>query len=225
MTSLNDFLERIGHRLSTDSVFNPYASISSQNDRSGVDEFCDSDQMNNLAIYLRDLFSQQRVDLMLVGEAPGYHGCAQSGIPFTSRKQLLTQPTSQLKRIGDQLTVTNVISFSERSADAIWSVIQESDCNVLIWNAFPYHPHERNMPTTNRKPRADELREGQDYLQSLLDLFAPARVVSIGRVAERAVSAILDSAEFEHVRHPSFGGKTEFTSNMQRILAEQDLSN
>lgn len=41
----------------------------------------------NLKHYL-DYLSGRRVDIMLIGEAPGYRGCALTGIPFTDEVQL-----------------------------------------------------------------------------------------------------------------------------------------
>ncbi|MBR4606414.1 MAG: hypothetical protein IKO41_09355 [Lachnospiraceae bacterium] len=42
---------------------------------------------NHLLQYLQHL-EQVGVDIMLVGEAPGYRGCALTGIPFTDEIQL-----------------------------------------------------------------------------------------------------------------------------------------
>ncbi len=229
MTTLDGFLEQISKRRSSDSVFNPYAESTAETGKvssSNGDHLrqARTSQMANLSLYLHDLARQPGTDLMLIGEAPGYHGCAQSGIPFTGMRQITDQPTAQLRRIAPGLCMSSASSPSERSADAIWSVIQERQCNVLIWNAFPFHPHELNRPDSNRKPRAAELIEGREYLDSLISLFQPACVVSVGRVAERALSSVLPESAYETVRHPSFGGKTEFTCKMERILDSRGFS-
>lgn len=54
---------------STDTVFNPYTSDAA---------------LNNVEAYLRCLLSYPFSSDLLVGEAPGYAGCALTGIPFTS---------------------------------------------------------------------------------------------------------------------------------------------
>src|SRR5437764_837102 len=57
----------------TSTVANPYASPA---------------RRNNLEAYLKALCSFPYSGHLLIGEAPGCHGCGVSGIPFTSERVL-----------------------------------------------------------------------------------------------------------------------------------------
>ena len=71
--TIKEFVEDISSVSDEQRLFtNPYR-----------DEVC----KYNLLNYLQHLKSN-KVDIMLIGEAPGYRGCALTGIPFTDEIQL-----------------------------------------------------------------------------------------------------------------------------------------
>jgi len=151
--------------------------------------------------------------LALIGEAAGWRGARQSGVAFTAAPHL-GQPGSQ-----------------EATATTVRTSLQQAGLGegVLLWNAFPLHPHQATADRTNRTPTRAELQSGAGALRlAIADRF----VVCIGRSAAQAVSALLDTsvppladaiptASAVAVRHPSFGGTStfrgEFTEAVQRL--------
>ena len=100
---IDEFIEKLSEYKSSDTVHNMYYG------NSDAAKKC----RENLKQYLEQHKNSQ---ILLVGEAPGYKGCARTGVPFTS-------------------------DDNEVSAGVIQTAIK--DKNVLMWNAFPFHPHKK----------------------------------------------------------------------------------
>ena len=138
----------------------------------------------NLKKYLEEHKESQ---ILLVGEAPGYKGCARTGVPFTS-------------------------DSGEISSKVLQGAIAKYNPNVdvLFWNAFPFHPHKKDDSQSNRKPNKAELQVGQMFMNYFLEVFPNVKcVASVGNVAKK----LLEKFEFEykpgHICHPSYGHKKE----------------
>ncbi len=145
-------------------------------------------------------------DLLLLGEAAGWRGARQSGVAFTSAHQVglrgTREPTATV--VHESLSA---LGLSERA---------------LLWNTFPLHPHKVDEPRTNRTPVAAEVQS----TESLISVAARGRrVVCVGQVAAKAfaratglrvpdVDTARPDAAAVVVRHPSYGGATEFRSGM-----------
>ena len=192
MVTIEEFIEDISavsdeHRLIT----NPYR-----------EEQC----KEHLLQYLRHLKSSS-VDIMLVGEAPGYRGCALTGIPFTDEVQL--KHPENVYALGDWARSSNIGNTAERSASAVWSALREYHIIPLMWNAFPFHPYQEGKQVSNRTPTQSELKEGQRYLETLKSLFAieDSRVFALGKKAKAMLGLIDDS---RCIRHPANDFKREF---------------
>lgn len=151
--------------------------------------------------------------LILCGEAPGYQGCAWSGIPFTSERLLCE---GHIPRIA---TTSRLSSrprpWSEPSATTVWKTLYKLNLaeSTVLWNAFPWHPHKPNIEASNRKPTSAEVAAGADILSRFASLYPNARIVAVGQVAADAIQRIglpLAGA----VRHPSYGGATEFADGL-----------
>jgi uracil-DNA glycosylase len=127
--------------------------------------------------------------ILLVGEAPGYRGARVSGIPFTSERQLTGQGPAEA-------TATIVHRVLARLG------IEEG---VLLWNVVPTHP---GTESSNRAPRAGEVRAGAWFLEPLCQ---GRRVVAVGRLAEQQVGA-------PAVRHPAHGGSMSFERGLGQLL-------
>ncbi len=175
-------------------------------------------QRHNLQTYLQ-VVKEYSSGLMIVGEAPGYNGCAKTGIPFSS-EQLLRQEMIQGKVFGkaNGFHVSNNSVSNEQTASSMWQVLQSYEIIPLMWNAFPFHPHRKDDRRSNRKPTIKEISEGSIYLSMLMDLFEITRVIAVGNSAEEA----LKRAGIAHakVRHPSYGGKVDFMNGMRQFLDE-----
>ncbi|WP_409264062.1 uracil-DNA glycosylase [Microbacterium aquimaris] len=148
-------------------------------------------------------------DLVIVGEAPGWKGARQSGVPFTSAKTVGLQGSSE-----GSATIVHGMLGSLGIAD-----------RTLLWNAFPLHPHDAGSPRTNRTPTDVELTAGMGPLQIAV---AGRRVICIGNPARRSVERLLglsvpvvDDATVVSpavaIRHPANGGAPEFRSGLATL--------
>ena len=72
---------------------------------------------------------------------------------------------------------------------------------------------------TNRKFAARELSEVTELNHTLIDWLGIRRIVCIGQDAVAYASTF--GVEVECVRHPSYGGVTEFRQGMQRIYGKE----
>lgn len=170
----------------------------------------------NLRLYL-DYMQVGRPWLLLVGEAPGYRGCRLTGVPFTSEAIILNRhiwpfgPQAGFRKTAERATVVK-----EASATIVWSALDGQCPPPLLWNAFPFHPHQAGQPNSNRRPYGWELQVGATFLKELIDLFRPQAIAAVGRSAARALE--LAGLNMLHaLRHPSHGGKNEFVAGLAQI--------
>ncbi len=176
----------------------------------------------NLRLYLHTL-AQRRPSVMLVMEAPGYRGCRITGVPVTSRKIVQEGlPGLGLFGAAHGYGTTDDVGFErvwgEQSATIVWETMARLGCVPLIWNTYPFHPHEMGKPLTNRAPRRPEVAQGLPFLQTLIALFAPTQIIAVGNVAHGGLADLGIAAE--KVRHPAQGGKNAFVAGMQALIAK-----
>lgn len=178
---------------------------------------------SNLLCYLEHL-SRQGPKLLLIGEAPGYRGCAISGVPFTSEQILMDGVGGS--RIADKTHFFGIENgyrrvsaggapVKEGTATMIWEGVRSLQPLPLLWNAFPFHPHRPGRPQSNRRPTSDEIALGLEFLTTLMGLYAIQMVIAVGRVAQDALSRAGITAPY--VRHPSYGGKQAFLSGLAEL--------
>lgn len=171
---------------------------------------------HNLQRYLTDM-KQLRPDTLLVGEAPGYNGCARTGVPFSSER-LLREGVCGGMLFGahNGYIVSGGDVRSEQSAKAMWEVLESLPRLPLLWNAYPFHPHPLDNRNANRKPRKSELMRGGWFLRELMALFGIERVIAVGNAAEAVL--LVSGIDHEKVRHPSYGGKRAFAEGLHALL-------
>lgn len=189
-------------------LFNPYGQRTSAN----------AIRRSNLRRYLQEM-ARRGPHTLLIGEAPGYRGCRLTGVPFTSERIILDDaPGRRLfgESRGYRKTSERAKLTGEQSATIVWSVLKSIDPLPLLWNALPFHPHDDGDPWTNRTPLTTELALGAPFLRILLDIFSPETVVGVGNKAAQ----ILRRRDIAHrkVRHPSYGGKGDFTRGIQNLM-------
>lgn len=157
---------------------------------------------------------------LLVGEAPGYRGCGQTGIPFVS-PYLLVNGVPRFSLFGLEhgyaLPEDCTAVAKEASATIVWQTLSSLNQLPLLWNAFPFHPHKANQPQSNRKPTAQELEMGGHFLREFMDLFGQPTVTAVGRQAETSLTNL--NIPHQTVRHPSYGGKTQFAAGLKTVLS------
>ncbi|MEZ4594379.1 MAG: uracil-DNA glycosylase [Chloroflexota bacterium] len=201
---ISDFVHKLATAVPPQNCTNPYA---------GERPFAQN-RRHNLQTYL-ELMQQQPPRLLLLGEAPGYRGCRLTGIPFTS-PQILTQLNSFLGQTasfqpGDDWPEI----VREASASVVWGAIGSWQPLPLLWNVFPFHPHQPGNPQSNRTPKTSEIVAGRPFLHHLLHLFPEAKIVAVGQKAAGALAkwAVAHTA----VRHPSHGGAKQFQTALSEL--------
>lgn len=153
---------------------------------------------------------------VLIGEAAGYQGCHFSGIAFTSERLILQ---GAIPRVGVPTRITRRLRpWSEPSATIVWGTLHELGIadRVVLWNAFPWHPHRAAEPYSNRRPTGPETRAGASLLRAVLEHFDGATVVAVGVVAGAALRALGFDAPV--VRHPSMAGAVAFRTALAALV-------
>lgn len=163
--------------------------------------YADSDLRRlNLIKYFRALF-WLKPEWMWIGEAPGIHGCAKTGIPFTSERLIRER---HLNRHFPGTRFAAEGNKAEASATVIWGEVGRLSKPPVMWNAFPLHP--KNKDGGNRPPTSSELEWGASALRTVLDLFPNVKLISVGKKAEKACRK-LGVQTAGHFIHPSFHAK------------------
>ncbi len=203
MKQIDNFIFNLQDQKSSKDFFNPYAG------NSGESEI----KRSNLRIYLRWIKERNPMVLVL-GEAPGYKGCRLTGVPFSSEHLLDTHPL--LKQVKFELINREYLQ-KETSAQIVWEALEIVSNLPLIWNAFPFHPHEKNNLRSNRTPNSAEIELGQKYIKALMKIFKIKQIVAVGRKAE--FQCKLMNLNCSYVRHPARGGKYKFLHGIQKELS------
>lgn len=197
-------IEQIVNKLAS----RPTNNISVNNFYRGNDKETQN-RLNNIARYLA-YYENNPPKFILIGEAPGHKGCAQSGIPLTSPYVI-----NNVEFFRNNIQITSG-DGKENTSTIIWELFGSLKKPPLLWNAFPFHPHNNNLHKSNRKPNKAELEEGLEYIKILQGIFPNSELVAVGKVAYESLSFL--GLEVEKVRHPSFGGKKQFNEQMSELL-------
>ena len=198
---INQFINDLASYNRLHDVFNPYK---------------DPAVKNNLRAYLEYMVDNYKNGILLVGEAPGHKGCKITGIPFTSGSVIKSKKNKIFRDIGHHI-ILSVIE-SENTAKIVWNYLEGKKTLPLFWNSFPFHPHPKNNKNKNRPPSKDEVDKGISYLKQLANIFKPQRIAGIGRAGEASVKLAFGLQEDSYIRHPSYGGKSDFIKGMNKII-------
>lgn len=209
--SVEELVDNLARFPRSEFVANPYS-----------DEACRS----NLQNYLQHL-QHVGVNVMLIGEAPGYRGCVLTGSPFTDPRQLRNPANEFALGAWEKCLPSNVSQEdSERTASCVWSVLRESRVVPLLWNIFSFHPHERGDAKSNRTPTSAELVQGLRFAEELIEMFGvdDDLIYAVGRKAQRQLN--LDDDRY--ICHPSYGKsklfaeqfKAKVLNRTERVFAE-----
>lgn len=160
----------------------------------------------NLEKYLYEM-SKTNPEILLIGEAPGIHGCYKTGIAFTDEYTISTNEFFANK--GYCIMQEKASPEKEQSATTIWEIIGSSDRKPLLWNIYPFYPYDKGQ--VNRTPSKAEIELGYLILQNLLTAFNIKRIYGLGRAASNRLNV-------DYIRHPSHGGKTACQERLRKIL-------
>lgn len=200
-------------RYEGENVFNPYRDVCVAAD---LQDAADRRQANLRAML--DACLARGVDTIWVARDLGYRGGRRTGLPLTDEAHL----NALQGLFGTQKVVraTKDELVAERTATTIWQVLAQIGRPIMLWNVFPFHPHEADNPFSNRCHSRAEREATLPYLWDLVDLLKPKKLVAIGRDAQRALTDA--PVEMVEVRHPSYGGQREFVQKLYEVYGIDD---
>lgn len=209
MRELDTWFENLSNMPDMDNVHNLYSRYTTEGQI----------RLANLKRYFAQML-EYNPGTLLVGEAPGYQGAYRTGVPFCSESILLGPKNSFGLFGGSENGYDRVYEddriWKEPSATIVQRTLEDMGEPVLLWAAFPLHPHQPDKHLSNRTPSKYEISQGGDLLWQLIDILQPQRVVAIGNVAESCLNYL--SIPCEKVRHPAHGGATKFRSQLVELV-------
>ena len=191
------------------NVFNPYSDVCDIHDRFNADVI----RSKNLEMTL-DSLTNVNVDSIWIGRDLGHRGGRRTGIALTDEGHL--QSASDIWNVNLEQATTGGVIYEQTAAN-IWNFVKRIDSNIFMWNIFPFHPHEVDNQFSNRAHTAKERESGLEILITLIDLIRPSKIVAIGNDAYKYSQKVFDQTRISKVRHPSYGGKKEFSKNITSL--------
>jgi hypothetical protein len=198
--------------ITLDNVFNPYRDACPIHDKADAA----ATRRRNLRSYLAAALDLG-VDTIWMGRDLGYRGGRRTGLALTDEYHLI-----ELERLfpGARLTrATCGAAVAERTAAEIWAALGRVKHPPLFWNVFPFHPHEPNIAFSNRRFTRAELAKVDDLNASLIEGLGVKRIVAIGQDASAYASRF--GVNLAVVRHPSYGGVTDFRRGIAELYGLQ----
>lgn len=205
--NVDDFLDHLSE-LRFPRAFNPYSEKCAVHD---VDQAPDIRRQNLEAILLAA--TANGIDSLWIGRDLGYRGGRRTGLPLTDEAHLSSH--AAIFGCAPLARATKGPIVAERTATTIWRMLEMVGRPVFLWNVFPLHPHEQGDPLSNRCHTKAERQACRSLLVWLLQTLKPRHVVAIGKDAQSALADLEIPAV--GVRHPSYGGQTEFITGITTL--------
>jgi len=202
--------------LSFENTFNPYANKCPVYDKADAPQ-----QRSTFLRGMLDVAVTYEIDASWIGRDLGYRGGRRTGLALTDDIHI----AAHARRWGISIHYpTKGQAIAERTAAVIWAVLEQIEAPIFLWNVFPLHPHEQSDPFSNRSHNARERAAGEDVLVELIALLNPKRIVAIGNDAAKSAARVAPNTTTIQVRHPSYGGQTEFLSQIRHLYKCQPRS-
>lgn len=216
-----------------ENVFNPWGDFDPDYDIA----YARSVRKAQLERYLARRLGRAKV--LLVAEACGYQGCRFTGVAMTCERMMLSlHPDVNAKMVigapGRRTSrdtspfipkdIQRKCGFNEPTDTVVWNACLSAGLGAeefLLWNIFPFHPHQPGKMLTNRTPTEKELADGLAYTRALLALTGPLPLFAVGKKSEETLRA----AGFDvcGLRHPANGGANLFREGLSKGLREKGL--
>ena len=210
MNKVSAFIDELSS-LSFRDTFNPYSDYCIENDIESAPQIRKKTLFDILT-----KASQVEVSSIWIGRDLGYRGGRRTGLALTDDVHI----ENHAARWGVKpINPTKGICISERTAAMIWSVLDNIDENIFLWNAFPFLPHLSNLPFTNRNHNSIERKCGIEILEQLINIVEPRYLIAIGNDAFNTASRIKTTCEVKKVRHPSYGGHNIFLKQILELYS------
>lgn len=186
-------------------VFNPWRDRCDVHDRPNAPLL----RQRNLKQVLEAILDSKAETLWIARDL-GYRGGRRTGIPLTDEVHL--DRAMELLKTQTLERATDGPIVAERTAAIVWQVLGRIQQPVMLWNVFPFHPHEDENPFSNRCHSRKEREKTWPILDRLIAMLRPKQVLAIGRDAHSALNDM--GIESIAVRHPSYGGQSAFVSGV-----------
>jgi len=194
-----------------ENCFNPYS------DRCEVFDHSNAPKLRAAALSaMLESALNEPIDAIWIGRDLGYRGGRRTGLALTDDVHI-EQHAKRWNTVAKRATLGAAVA--ERTAAVIWSKLEQIDSRIFLWNVFPLHPHESGDPFTNRQHNSSERRAGEALLGELIQLLRPSRVVAIGNDAAAVANRITEDVPVVCVRHPSYGGQSQFLRQIDELYA------
>jgi hypothetical protein len=202
---INDFVQMLCS-LTFENVFNPYSNKCDLYDLPDA-----PNRRTSVLLSILQAASNSEVDAIWIGRDLGYRGGRRTGLALTDDVHIAEHAARWGIKTDRPTSGEPVV---ERTAAIIWSVLEEVSVPVFLWNVFPLHPHESGKPFSNRSHNAKERHVGEALLAELITILKPRRLIAIGNDAAKASHRLRGTIDVNKVRHPSYGGQTQFLEEM-----------
>lgn len=203
-----------------ENVFNPYSDVCPVHDRKDAA----ASRRKNLRTYLSAV-EAIGVDTIWMGRDLGYRGGRRTGLALTDEFHLPELSSVYPGCLSKQATRGPAVA--ERTAAEIWAVLRAIKIPPLLWNVFPFHPHEPGNPFSNRRFTNRELGEVDELNIELITWLKIKKIVAIGQDAARYAERF--GVHTVTIRHPSYGGVREFRDGMEKLyqckMSEHQVGN
>lgn len=137
---------------------------------------CPLDSLNEYKVCFRHSLLRPKVDLLLIGEAPG------------KSEHINRRP------------------FIGPAGDMLDSILEEAlpdNISYLITNAIRCTPWADEQRSKTRKPRDQEIKACTVHLRDTLDTVKPKHIIALGDIAKKALK-LCKVEDFLHLKHPSY---------------------
>ena len=201
------FVERIA-ALRFENVFNPYCQTCVNYDLADAAEI----RKHNLTGVLEAALTGP-VHSIWIARDLGYKGGRRTGLALTDEIHLIAH--AQLLGSRPLVQATKGPAMAERTATIVWEMLRLINRPIFLWNVFPLHPHLPGDPMSNRCHTRAERVASLPLLVWLVEALQPKTVIAIGEDARGALAK--SGINAVSVRHPSYGGRSDFVSKLQEI--------
>jgi uracil-DNA glycosylase len=209
MPDAHDWLEEV-RAVSVPHVFNPYNSTCPEFDQECAAEV-------RFALLSETLLAACRtgVRAIWIGRDLGYRGGRRTGLALTDDIHLRAHLERWSVKVPEPYVRGRIVA--ERTASIVWRELGALDEKIFLWNVFPFHPHDAGCPMSNRAHTSKEREIGEGLLAWLVRLLQPAQLVAIGNDAQKSAVRCALGAKVYPVRHPSYGGQSDFIRGVRSI--------
>jgi hypothetical protein len=191
-----------------ENVFNPYTDTCPIHDQVDAPLI----RCRNLQLVLEAAISGG-VDSIWIARDLGYRGGRRTGLALTDDIHLSGH--AQLFSTLPLARATQGFAMGERTAAVVWQALRFINHPIFLWNVFPFHPHKPGNSMSNRCHTSVERLSCQSLNLQLIKILHPQKVIAIGRDAEAAFTDL--GINSIYIRHPSYGGQTEFLTGVADI--------